>query len=71
MPSVSTILKGIVALAPFVAAAPAQLDARTMHMGEAPAAASAASPAATPAAPAAAPAAAAAGMLSDLDILNL
>jgi len=68
MPSVSTILKGLVALAPLAAAAPAHIDARTNHMGEASATASAAASAATPAAMAAA---APAGGLSDLDILNL
>jgi hypothetical protein len=69
MPSISTILKGLVALAPFVAAAPAHIDARTVAVAEASATASAAVSAASPsAAPAAA---AAAGGLSDVDILNL
>lgn len=69
MPSVSTILKGLFALAPLVAAAPAKVDVRSMHAA-APAAASASAPAA-PAAPAATEAAAPGGGLSDVDILNL
>lgn len=74
MPRVSTILKGLVALAPFVAAAPA-LDRRATHSMSVAVAAASAAPAA--AASSAAPAAAAAapasgkGSLSDLDILNL
>lgn len=72
MPSVSTILKGLVALAPLVAAAPAQMDVRqessTMAMAEASATGSAGA-AATPAAEAAP--AAPAGGLTDVDILNL
>jgi hypothetical protein len=66
MPSVSTILKGLCALAPLAAAAPAKIDARSMHM-----AATSAAPAA--AATAAAPMAAmeAGGKLTDVDILNL
>jgi hypothetical protein len=66
MPSVSTILKGLFALAPLVAAAPAKVDVRSMHAA-APAAASAS---AAPA-PAATQAAAPGGGLSDVDILNL
>jgi hypothetical protein len=65
MPSVSTILKGLCALAPLAAAAPAKIDARSMHMS----ATSAAAAAATAAAPMAAMAAG--GKLTDVDILNL
>ena len=78
MPSVSTILKGLVALAPLVAAAPANYarqemasksSSMAMSSATAPAAAAITETAggATPAA--AAPAAAA--TLSDVDILNL
>ncbi|EAT85418.2 hypothetical protein SNOG_06767 [Parastagonospora nodorum SN15] len=62
MPSYSTILKGLVALAPFAAAAPAQMAVRS-------ASASAAMAMSTGAAPAAA-AAAPGGGLTDVDILN-
>ncbi|KAH9865740.1 hypothetical protein J1614_009327 [Plenodomus biglobosus] len=63
MPSMSRIIMGLAALAPFAVAAP------TMHMAAAPPAIveSAGPPAAAEAAP---PAAAAAGGLSDVDILN-
>ncbi|KAH7414333.1 ferritin-like domain-containing protein [Phaeosphaeria sp. MPI-PUGE-AT-0046c] len=66
MPAVSSILKGLFALAPLVAAAPAQIDVRSMHAASATtaAAAAAASASAAPAAPAAA------GGLTDVDILN-
>lgn len=73
MPAVSTILKGLFALAPLVAAAPAQIDVRSMHAAAATAAAASASaaPAAASGAPAAPAAPAAAGGLTDVDILNL
>jgi hypothetical protein len=61
MPSVSTILKGLFALAPLVAAAPAQLDARSVS------ASATASAAGSTATAAAAPG----GGLTDVDILNL
>jgi hypothetical protein len=61
MPSYSTILKGLFALAPLAAAAPAKIDVRSV---------SAAMPMSTAAA-AAAPAAKPASGLSDVDILNL
>ncbi|KAH7095641.1 ferritin-like domain-containing protein [Paraphoma chrysanthemicola] len=60
MPSVSTILKGLMALAPLAAAAPAHIVARS----------SAAASATEAAKAAATPAAAPAGGLSDVDILN-
>ncbi|KAI4946287.1 hypothetical protein J4E86_008991 [Alternaria arbusti] len=80
MPSVSTILKGLVALAPLVAAAPANYARQEMaSMSSAAASATSSAPAAitetagsgseAAASPAAA-APAAAGMLSDVDILN-
>ncbi|CBX92819.1 hypothetical protein IAQ61_005822 [Plenodomus lingam] len=67
MPSVSRIILGLAALAPFAVAAP------TMHMGTAAPPAiveTAGPPAAAEAAPAAEPAAAAEGALTDVDILN-
>jgi len=64
MPSYSTILKGLVALAPFAAAAPAQMAVRSGST-------SAEMAMSTPAAPAAAAAAAPGGGLTDVDILNL
>ncbi|KAH8731058.1 ferritin-like domain-containing protein [Phaeosphaeriaceae sp. PMI808] len=72
MPSVSTILTGLFALAPLVAAAPAHIDVRATHamaMASASATASAAAAASSaPAAGAAAPPKK--GGLSDVDILN-
>ncbi|KAI4609074.1 uncharacterized protein J4E88_003180 [Alternaria novae-zelandiae] len=80
MPSVSTILKGLVALAPLVAAAPANYARQEMaSMSSAAASATSSAPAAitetaggseAAAASPAAAAPAAAGMLSDVDILN-
>ena len=69
MPSVSTILKGLFALAPLVAAAPAKLDARQEASSAASSAASATSAASSATTAAAAPAAMA--TLSDVDILQL
>lgn len=73
MPSFSTILKGLFVLAPLAAAAPAQLDIRSV--ASASATSSAATTSATAAAAAAAKPSAAAAKpasgLTDVDILNL
>lgn len=69
MPALSTIVKGLFALAPLVAAAPAQIDVRSVHAASATASAAAAAASAS-AAPAAPAAPAAGGGLSDVDILN-
>jgi hypothetical protein len=78
MPSVSTILKGLVALAPLVAAAPANYarqesasKSSSMVMSSATPAAAAITETAGEAASPAAAAPAAAATLSDVDILNL
>lgn len=68
MPSVSTILKGLFVLAPLVAAAPAQLDARQASSSVA--ASSSASSAASSATSATSSAPQAAATLSDVDILQ-
>ncbi|KAG9206039.1 hypothetical protein B5807_09732 [Epicoccum nigrum] len=68
MPSVSTILKGLFVLAPLVAAAPAQLDARQASSSAA--ASSSASSASSSAASATSSAPKAAATLSDVDILQ-
>jgi prephenate dehydratase len=65
MPSISTIITGLFALAPLVAAAPAQIDVRSVMSMSASATASASGSTATAAA------AAPAGKLTDVDILNL
>lgn len=66
MPSIRSIVTGLCALTPLVAAAPARIVARESAASSA---ASSAAPAATPAASAAA--APPAGGLSDVDILQL
>ena len=66
MPSVRSIINGLVALAPLAAAAPAGIVARQEASTT-----SSAAPAATSSAAAAPPAAAPGGGLSDVDILQL
>ncbi|CAO2650486.1 Nn.00g017780.m01.CDS01 [Neocucurbitaria sp. VM-36] len=71
MPSVSTLLKGLFALAPLAAAAPANYARQESSSTAAAASATSATQAAASAtATAAAPAAAASGGLTDIDILN-
>jgi hypothetical protein len=78
MPSISTLLTGLVALAPLVAAVPAEYGRRempSMAMSPPPAITESAGPATSSAPAAKAEAAAAGGIkkgdLSDVDILNL
>ena len=68
MPSVRSIISGLVALAPLAAAAPAGVFA---HQEASASATSTAAPAASSSAAAAPPAAAPASGLSDVDILQL
>lgn len=67
MPSISTVLKALVAVAPLVSAVPADYMRRATPS----VITEKAEPASASASAAAAPAAAAAGKLTDVDILNL
>lgn len=73
MPGVPTLLKSLIALAPLVAAAPANLPRSALPTITeiAQPVAAAATSSASPSASAAAAAPAAAGKLTDIDILNL